>query len=130
MSGFSDIIVADGEVTPVNHTYSPMRIENNRAFTKELDVVASVDRETFEFEASDMAKVRKVVTILRVPKVVDETVNGVTVSKEQSFGIVKVETLVPYEWTAQEAKNLRVLSANLQVSDHVADLVDLSEFVW
>jgi cysteine synthase len=62
--------------------------------------------------------------------VLDETINGVTVSRVADYATLRMTAIVPKTWEEQDAKNVRVMGSNLLLTDPVADAIDKGEFVW
>lgn len=121
----------DGQSTPVSHSFSPIKIldgsvaqYDNRAESFQLG------RETLQLRCKSSKTIRTTGIDLRMPRVVEETVNGVAVKRVVDFGSFRGEVLVPLTWTPAQAKNLRVLGANLLLHAVLAAMADDGEFVW
>jgi hypothetical protein len=87
-------------------------------------------RETLALKLGSSKTVRTTRVDLRIPKVVEETINGVTVYTAKGFATAKADILIPLDWSAAEAKNARVLLANLLSHATIGLMVDEAEFVW
>lgn len=132
MADNAAITVQDGQTTPVNHVFSPIRIDaktgeamyDNRAQTY------AVGRETMGLRMSTSSRVRTTHVTLKIPKVVVETINGVAVPKVSAYGLVKAEILIPLDFSEAEAKDVRTLAKNALAHATVAAMSDTGEFVW
>jgi hypothetical protein len=87
-------------------------------------------RETLALKLGSSKTVRTTRVDLRIPKIVEETINGVTVYTAKGFATAKADILIPLDWSASEAKNARVLLANLLAHTTIGLMVDEAEFVW
>jgi hypothetical protein len=76
------------------------------------------------------ARIRTVDLNLKVPRIISEVLNGVTVSKVADFATCKATVLVPVDWATAEAMNARALLANILLHATVALATDEAEFVW
>lgn len=130
MASNATISVNDGLATPVAHAYDPVRIVGDVASYQNKTALNVEGRETLSAKLSKSAKVRICKLDLRIPLVVSEVINGLTVYRVDSFATVKTEVLIPINWTAAQAKNARVLMSNLLVHATVGLMVDEHEFVW
>lgn len=130
MASNATITVNDGASTPVAHSFDPVRIEGDVARYQNKVAAAILGRETMNMRLSASPKVRSAAIDLRVPYLVSEVINGVTVYKVQSFAQIKSQILIPLDWTPAQAKNVRVLGANLLLHATIGLMVDEQEFVW
>lgn len=132
MADNAPIVVNDGESTPVAHTYSPVRIrsDNGKAIYENRAETYALGRESLEVGMTASSKVRTTDIVLKVPKVVVETINGVAVPKVADYGTFKATCIVPLTWDAQDCENLRVLGANILAHATLVAMNDNGEFVW
>jgi hypothetical protein len=130
MANNATITINDGESTPVAHAFDPVRIDGEIASYQNKVADTLEGRETLTLRLSKTQKVRTTKATLLIPKVVEETVNGVSVYKTDGFATAKVEILIPINWTAAQAKNCRVLASNLLAHATTGLMVDDHEFVW
>jgi hypothetical protein len=124
------LVVADGESTPVSHTFSPRGVSGDTAKYQNYAVTFAEGRETATLKVAEPKGLQKTEIVLLVPRVLDETINGVTVSRVADYGTFRVTCIVPKTWDEQDAKNLRVMGSNVLLVGPVADAIDKGEFVW
>lgn len=130
MASNATITVADGAVSPVDHDFDPVRIEGDVASYQNKVASTVSGRETLSLRLGASKAVRTTRVDLRIPKVVEETINGVTVYTAKGFATAKAEILIPLDWSAAEAKNARILLSNTLAHATVGLMVDEHEFVW
>lgn len=130
MASNAPIAVQDGQSTPVTHTFSGIKIAGDVAYYDNRAEQVSNARETLELKMNVGPKVRTVKVQLRVPRAVDETVNGVTVKTVKDFATLKCDLLVPLAWSVAAAKDARVLMKNLLAHAVIEAMSDTGEFVW
>jgi hypothetical protein len=124
------IAVNDGESTPVTHSFSPKGIYGEIAKYQNLATSFLEGRETLTVSLKDGGKVQRGETVLHLPRVLDETVNGVTVSRVADFATIRITGLFPPTWEEQDRKNGRVMASNLLLNAIVAAAFDNGEFVY
>lgn len=124
------LVVDDGESTPVSHSFSPRGVSGELAKYQNYAVNFSEGRETATLKVSEPKGLQKAEIVLLVPRVLDETINGVTVSRVADYATIRTTCIIPKTWEEQSAKNVRVMGSNLLLTDPVADAIDKGEFVW
>jgi len=132
MANNAAIAVPDGESTPVTHTFSPIRI-NPKTGKAEYDNRAQTyanGREALSIGMVSGSKVRTIDVVVKIPKVVTETINGVAVPKVVSYATHKITSIVPLDWSDQERKNARVVGNGIGNHATVAAMIEAGEFVW
>ena len=131
MASMAPIILTDGETTPVDHTFTPISKVGNLVQYQNLAESYAAGRESLVTRFDPQVRgLRKVVLTLKAPRVLDETINGVTVSRVADFCQIKVEALVPLTWTEQEIKNVRVMAQDLMGETMTAKAIDTGEYVY
>jgi hypothetical protein len=130
MADNAPLVIADGESTPVSHTLSPRGISGDTAKYQNYAVTFAEGRETATIKVAEPKGLSKTEIVLLVPRVLDETINGVTVSRVADYATLRMTAIVPKTWEEQDAKNVRVMGSNLLLTDPVADAIDKGEFVW
>lgn len=132
MPANSNIVIADGASTPVNHTYVPAGLDGSvgiARFVERSDGVF-VGEPKLDVTIRPVTKgqpTRKATVSLSVPKRVVNPDGSVTVSYEN---LGKAEFTVSATSTTAERKNLRVLLANALLNTTVAQAVDNNETFW
>jgi hypothetical protein len=124
------LVVADGESTPVSHTLSPRGVSGDTAKYQNYAVTFAEGRETATLKVAEPKGLQKTEIVLLVPRVLDETINGVTVSRVADYATIRTTAIIPKTWDEQAAKNVRVMGSNMLLVDPVADAIDKGEFVW
>lgn len=130
MAANAIITLPDGEATPVDHDFSPIGIFGEIAKYQNLASTYAAGRETVQFSMKETSSLRKVVATMAVPRVLDETINGVTVSRVADFMQVKLEFLVPRTWAESDIKNGRMMANALTDATAISNAVDIGEYVW
>lgn len=131
MASNASLVIADGATSPANHTFDPAGINGITAKFQNRAETLVTGRETLQLSLkSDGKAVRTVTATLKVPYVVDETMNAVTNRKVASFFTAKLELLVPVTWTPTQARAARGLIASLVSHQTFRSMVEDDEFVW
>lgn len=130
MPANANIVVADSQPTPVNHTFTPIRIKNDIASYNNYDAIAAASRETVSAQMKETSKLRTTTVVLKMPRTVVETLNGVDVPSVQDYATAKLELIVPMLWTASSAEDLAELASNLLKNALIVGMVARGEFVY
>jgi hypothetical protein len=128
MAANAPFTVADG--VPEDHVFSPVGLDGGVASYQNLDEDMPSGRETVRFSKKDGKTVEEHVITLRMPKVVETTVDGVTRKVVENFGAGSAKLLIPPSWTPTERAALRTVLSGLTLAAPVQKLVDLGEGVW
>lgn len=128
MASNAPFTVVDGNT--VDHVFSPSGINDNRASYQNLAEVMLSGRETVQIAHKDGKTVRENTLAIRMPKVVETTIEGVTRRAVENFGSSSVKLLVPPEWTSEECETLRTTTAAAVLAAPFEKMVDFGEFVW
>lgn len=130
MASTSAIAVADGESSPVTHTFSPTGANGiESSWTNQVETLID-GRESILLKKARNRTMRTPSLHMKAPFVVTEVLNGVNVKKIQDYGTAKTVYTFPVSWTPQQCKNLRVMHANAQLNAHVVALVENDESPW
>lgn len=129
MASNAAIAVNDG--VPVSHSFSPIAIKDGAMAVYQNKVATIVSgRESLTLGLKTNAKMRIVDVNLKVPRIISEVLNGVTVSRVADYATAKATVLVPVDWTTAACKDARVMLANVLLHATTALVVDEAEFVW
>lgn len=139
MASNANIVIQDGETTPVTRTFGPDAIEVGKASYKDRSggVPAGYGTISVSKPTAPQDQVNgsyKVVVQLMLPKM--ETVSGSTTSGFEPAPrvayncVARMEFWLPARSTTQDRKNLRVLLQDLLGDAIVIDVIDDLEFVW
>lgn len=130
MAANATITLADGKSTPENHAFDPVRIQGDVAMYANFSESYSDGRETLQFSLGGRSGLRKVSVKTHFPRVVDETVNGVTVSRKVDWIDIITTVFVPSTWDKDDITDARVIHSNALQNALVLDAVDEGKFVW
>lgn len=130
MASNATLSIVDGAITPLTHAFDPAGIADQTARYQNRAEVLVGGRETLVVTLKGGKTVRTIEIQLRVPYVVDETMNAVTNRKVASFATGKVVILVPVTWTPTQAKAFKGLLANAVSNAVIAKMIEEDEFVW
>lgn len=125
------IVVPDAQGTPVNHTFTPVKIDRDIASYKNYATATDSGRETLTFRMEDgKSTLRKVTLVLKVPRLITETINGVTVPSVPDYATAKAEVMVPKSWGITECENVSKMLAGALQNTLVVAGVKQGEFVY
>ncbi len=130
MAANTTIIVADSQPTPVNHTFTPIKIDGEIAYWTNFAQSSAIGREQLSLKLTNTGAVRKVVVNLKMPRLITETINGVSVPSVPDFGMVKAELFVPETWTPEAAEDIIEMFANLFKNSTLIAMGNRGEFVY
>lgn len=125
MPTFTPITINDGADTPVAVTFSPFGGIDSQGVARfrENTGVPMAARKLSISLRSLVAKY-KARLLLTLPSVVTETINGVDRAKVERVGYADVNFTFAADSTAQERKDLRILTANAILHSTVEAVVD------
>jgi hypothetical protein len=113
-----------------NHVFSPMGIDGGVASYQNLAEVITNGRETVRLAKKDGKSVREITIGLRMPNVVETTIDGVTRRVVEDFATGTTRFTVPPSWTSEQCETLRSAMAGTLAAAPVKACVDTDEFVW
>lgn len=106
MANIQNLVLADRETTPVNHTFTPRDASGNIGIVQESTGVKIGDKTYSISVRKTPSGLWKVTLKFVVPVVVTETINGVSVPKVARTSYVSCEWSFDKESTVQERKNV------------------------
>lgn len=129
------IVIKDGAATPVDHTFSPSKIDaNNIASFQERTSGVPVGFPTITWSLRapvNNSPAYKIVGKLTQPKVITTTdTSGKTVTSVDYQNLGTVELVMSERSTKQERTDLRVLLSNLLKATPIIASVDDLESFW
>jgi hypothetical protein len=135
MPSNTSITIKDGASTPVDHVFSPTRIDaNNIATFQERVSGVPIGYPTITWSLRAPTKgssTYKVTGKLTQPKVIDVTdTSGKTVKTVDYVNLATVDFVFSEKSTKQERKDLRVLMSNLLINATMAASADDLESFW
>lgn len=135
MPSNTSITIKDGASTPVDHVFSPTRIDaNNIATFQERVSGVPIGYPTITWSLRAPTKgssTYKVTGKLTQPKVIDVTdTSGKTVKTVDYANLATVDFVFSEKSTKQERKDLRTLMSNLLVNAVMAASADDLESFW
>jgi hypothetical protein len=124
MSEATNIAIADGEDTPVTHTFEPVR-SSGESFFWENGALASTSPgfETLELKLTPQkgnAKTDRVTAKITVP--VEQTVDGIV--SVHHFNQIEIISNTHTSATQQEKENLRILAYNLLANGTLTEYIE------
>lgn len=140
MPAFANLVLNDGETTPVAHTFSPARLEanNGRVIAVFEDraggVIVGYHRvrvETSPRNANKMIKVRLVVEYATLETLSNNTSSGINPAPTLAYRTQSSTEFWCHERSAkQERKNTRVLTLSLLNAADIVKVVDDLESIY
>lgn len=131
MAANAAMTILGGETpTPVSHVFSPIKADNKSAYWSNFTASSVIGRESIVLTQTSERKVRSVSVRVTKPIVVVETVNGVSKDTLLNFGTIKIEVIVPHEWTEQQVLELVTLGKNSLGDSIVLAAAKRGEGVW
>jgi len=123
------IVVPDAAATPVNHTFSPVKVDGDTAVLMEKSNASSLGYWTLSLTeraplAGQTEKVFRTKLSLAMPIVYSETINGVT---RPSLGYTlraNVEFICPADAVLQNRKDLRKLIVGILNDASFIDMIE------
>jgi hypothetical protein len=123
------IVVPDAAATPVNHTFSPSKVDGDTAYLIEKSASSSLGHWPLSLTqraplAGQREKVYRTKVSLAIPVTYDETINGVS---RPSLGYVNratVEFIVSDKALLQNRKDLRKILVGILNDASVIDMVE------
>lgn len=135
MPAISTITLADGQGTPVNHNFDPLKVDGDKALYRDSSsgsasgfkpVILSL-RDPVPGNASQVYRVQ---VSLAVPIVQTQTVNGVTSDVVVRTGRFNGEFIIDGSSTPAERKDLRAFAKNLLGHAALASLVEDLQHIY
>lgn len=121
------ITINDGAA---NIVLSPISVQNGVAKYSNLAASPEIKRQELALKITSKAALRTVTGVFVFPRVVDELINGVTVSRVVDFATYKGEWIVPRTWTEADIAKFRIASSDISTETLPGGMVDRGEFVW
>lgn len=114
MANITTIVVPDAAATPVNHTFSPVKINGDSAIFLEKSSASSLGYWPLTLQqrspvAGQTEKVYRTKLSLAKPVIYNETINGVNRPTLGYTPRVNVEFVIPADAVLQDRKDLRKL---------------------
>jgi hypothetical protein len=124
------ITLPDSQGTPVDHDFTPVRIKGDVASYINYVEAHAIGRETMNLSLSENTKLRKMVVVLKVPRLITETINSVEVPSVPDYGMLKVEVIVPMTWTQADAEDLVELGSEALDDAVIVGMACTGAFVY
>lgn len=128
MASNSPIVVKN--LANADVTFTGLTVQGLTASYSDRSVEPVSARPSMVLKMKTTPAVRTTTVSLRIPRMKTETINGLAVTTVADFALARVEILVPPSWTAAQAANLRVTTANLVQHATISAAADDGEFVW
>lgn len=135
MGNITTIVVPDAAATPVNHTFSPVKVNGDSAVMLEKSSANSLGYWPLTLTqrapvAGSPEKVYRTKIALAIPVMFDETINGVV---RPSLGYTmraNVEFVCPAEATLQNRKDLRKIIAGILNDAQTISMVEAQDNLY
>lgn len=128
MASNAPYTITDDDAT--DHVFDPVGIEGGVASYANFAESMGSGRETVRFSHKDGKTVEEHSIVLRMPYVVETTIEGVTRRVVENFGSAQVKFLIPPTWTEDQRQDLRSVAAGLLAATPIVKMVERGEFVW
>lgn len=131
MAANAPIVINDSTTpTPVAHTFTGTSVDGDTAtYTNRAETFVG-GRETLTLRRKVSPSVRTVSVSIKLPRVISEVLNGVTVKRVADFAQLKTEFLIPISWESTLTGAQMGLIGNAVSHAVVQALVKDDEFVW
>jgi hypothetical protein len=130
MAAMAPITLPDSQGSPVDHVFTPTAIKADKAEYKNFVEDNSIGRETLSAQLSENGRLRKTVVVLKVPRLITESINGVDVPSVPDFGMVKIEHIVPLTWAVEDVEDLVELASQAHQQAPLIVMATKGEFVF
>lgn len=129
MGTLTTIVVPDAAATPVNHTFSPVKVDGDTAVLMEKSNTSSLGFWTLSMTqraplAGQSEKVYRTKASLVMPIVYNETINGVTKPTLGYTVRANVEFIIPADAVLQNRKDIRKLFVGILNDASFIDMVE------
>lgn len=130
MTAISTITIADGQATPVNHTYQPITSSPAALYRENVAGVGLAGQPVITLTAltSPEASLQKVRIELKLPAmevVTGQNSSGYSAAPKVAYTVkATLDVFLPARSTSAQRKDLRVLLRNLLTDAQVVDVID------
>lgn len=123
----ANIVINDGETTPVAHTFVPSKVGDHVAsFFGPGTTLATRERITFTKREATATVAGKLNIKIELP--VEQTVDGQVILGYQQMS--SHDFILAPKSTKQNRKNVRVLASNVLMNSIVASMIDDQDFMY
>lgn len=135
MGNISTIVVADAAATPVNHTFSPVKVDGDTAYLLEKSSASSLGYWPLVLTeraplAGQTEKVWRTKVSLAMPVVYNETINGITRPTLGYTLRANVEFICPADSVLQNRKDLRKILVGILNDSQVVGMVETQDNLY
>jgi len=133
MAAQGNLVLADGQVSPVNKTFSANGVKAGVAFYADKSSGISIGFPTITISVKESASKNEVEKRIALPvlEVISGSDGGYTPSPKVAYTVWSVEKFtLPTRCTTQNRKDVRAFSKNLNADTAMANAVDNLEPVW
>jgi hypothetical protein len=131
MSAIANIVINDGQATPVAHTFYPTASDPDAQFAENLSGIALIGNGNIKVSVKRVAqdggmnRVRIVMALPALETASAQNSAGYTAAPKVAYThTVSADFILPNRGTAQQRKDLRVLLANLLANAQVVDAIE------
>lgn len=131
MAANAPVVINDTTTpAPVAHTFTGTSVDGDTAtYTNRAETFVG-GRETLVLRRKSSPSVRTVSITLKVPRIISEVLNGVTVKRVADYAQLKAEFLIPIQWESTLTGAQMGLLASACNHAVVQAMVKDDEFVW
>lgn len=128
MSAIAPIVIADGQATPVNHTFNPVVSAPEAFYRESIANLPLVGQGTVTLKMKADGALTRVTCVLALPAlevVTGQNSSGYSAGPKVAYSnTIKAEFILPTRGTAQQRKDLRVLLKNLLDNAQIIDVIE------
>lgn len=135
MAAIANIVINDGEATPVAHTFEPAKTTADYAFWEDRDAGIYIGNKKLTVQLSRPSgngnvgnrnlRVMIKIEVPRMETLSNSTVSGIMPAPTVAYrSVAEMNFTLPERSTLQERKNLRAFVAQLMGNGQIADVID------
>lgn len=131
MAAIANIVINDGQATPVAHTFYPQASDPDAVYRESLSGIALIGNGTLKATvklsaaAEGLNRVRLVLALPALETVTAQNSAGYTAAPKVAYtNTVSMDFILPNRGTAAQRKDLRVLASNLLLNAQVVDIIE------
>lgn len=133
MAAQGNLVLADGQTTPVNKTFSANGVKNGVAFYADKSSGIAIGFPTITISVKEFASKNEVEKRIALPtlEVISGSDGGYTPAPKVAYTTWSVEKFtLPTRCTTQNRKDVRAFSKNLNADTAMVNAVENLEPVW
>lgn len=131
MAAIANIVINDGQATPVAHTFYPQASDPDAVYRESLSGIALIGNGTMKATvklssaAEGLNRVRLVLALPALETVTAQNSAGYTAAPKVAYtNTASMDFILPNRGTTAQRKDLRVLCSNLLLNAQVIDIIE------